>query len=341
MTYDYAVFVGKFQPVHAGHVAVIKHALKLSEKLIIVIGSADKAPDIRNPFTVEDRVKLIKLSVSEAEAARIEFIPQVDYTYNDDRWIASIQTAVSTITLRDFKAGPNKIAIVGYEKDHTSYYLKKFPQWEFIAAEQHKELNSTDFRKLLFEERYFDDYVVNVRVLDWLTRWQETAEFKRLQKEYVYVRDYKDSWAAAPYAPTFVTVDALVRQSGHLLLVTRRHQPGSGLWALPGGFVNQTETLEEAAIRELYEETRLDIPKPVLKGSLVKRMTFDDPNRSARGRTISECFDFKLNDSFDLPKVKGSDDAEKAFWLPFSEVVKNRNKFFEDHYEIVAFMTGL
>jgi len=349
--YDYLCYLGRFQPIHCGHVHVIRKALEMCQTLIMVIGSDQKAPDIRDPFSTKERIKLITLSLTTEERERIKFVPQVDYMYNDDRWIASIQTAVQTLILNEpWRPDAVKVGIVGYDKDHTTYYLKKFPQYEFVSITPINGQNSTDFRKALFEDntKLWSSYCANEKVISWLQDWKyghigakSNDEYKRLVREYEHVRDYKKGWEKSPYPPTFVTVDAIVRQSGHILLVTRRDMPGEGLWALPGGFVNQTETLEEAVIRELYEETRIDIPKPVLKGSMVARRTFDNPNRSTRGRTITECFDIKLNDGFDLPKVKGGDDADKAFWVPYVEVVLNRDKFFEDHFHMLSGMVGL
>jgi bifunctional NMN adenylyltransferase/nudix hydrolase len=344
MQHDYLVYIGRFQPIHCGHVHVIRKALEICETLIMVIGSDQKAADIRDPFSTKERIKLITLSLKPEERQRIRFVPQVDYMYNDDRWIASIQASVNTLILNEpWSADGKTVGIIGYDKDHTTYYLKKFPQYEFVSITPINGQNATDFRKALFEDnlKVWKSYCATDAVYEWLLAWDETDEYKRLVREYEHIRDYKKGWEKAPYPPTFVTVDAVVRQSGHLLLVTRRDQPGEGLWALPGGFVNQTESLEEAVIRELYEETRIDVPKPVIKGSITGRRVFDNPNRSTRGRTITECFDIKLNDGFDLPRVKGSDDADKAFWVPYAEVVLNRDKFFEDHFSMIQAMVGL
>ena len=159
-----------------------------------------------------------------------------------------------------------------------------------------------------------------------------------LRAEYQMIKKYKEAWKAAPFPPTFMTVDAVVVQSGHILLVKRGDMPGKGLWALPGGFLNQEETMLDGAIRELKEETKIKVPVPVLKGSIKGSKTFDAPNRSSRGRTITQAFFIDLGVG-DLPKVKGSDDAEKAFWVPFNKV--KQEKMFEDHFAIIDYFLNI
>jgi bifunctional NMN adenylyltransferase/nudix hydrolase len=78
------------------------------------------------------------------------------------------------------------------------------------------------------------------------------------------------------------------------------------------------------------------VPEPVLRGSIVDQEVFDDPNRSSRGRTITHCFLIKLRDDTALPKVKGSDDADKALWIPISEL--RPEDHFEDHYHMIQAM---
>jgi bifunctional NMN adenylyltransferase/nudix hydrolase len=112
------------------------------------------------------------------------------------------------------------------------------------------------------------------------------------------------------------------------------------LWALPGGFLEGSESLLSGSLRELTEETGLKVPEKVLRGSLVESDEFADPKRSERGRVITHAFYFKLNDSMDLPKVKGKSDAKKAMWVPLWEVMLKPYMFFEDHKMIIDRFIG-
>jgi len=107
---------------------------------------------------------------------------------------------------------------------------------------------------------------------------------------------------------------------------------------LPGGYLNPDETLVDCVLRELKEETKIDVPLKVLKGSIVHNKEFDDPKRSERGRIITHCYLIQLPNSKRLPKVKAADDAQEAFWLPLSEV--SAMTFFEDHAFIIRNMMG-
>ena len=140
-----------------------------------------------------------------------------------------------------------------------------------------------------------------------------------------------------PYAPTFLTCDAVVVQSGHVLLVKRGANPGKGLWALPGGFVNQNERIQDACMRELREETRLKVPLPVLHGSVKNKEVFDHPDRSLRGRTVTQAFYIELPPG-KLPQVKGGDDAASAKWVPLAFV--REEEMYEDHYHILTHFLG-
>lgn len=345
--YDYCCFIGRFQPFHSGHYSVVKKALEVSENLIIVIGSHNTAQDIRNPLCSEAR-KIIITNTLASEGInmdRIHFVFQEDHLYNEERWISGIQTAVISIANRKWTPDPIKIGLIGYTKDHTSYYLRKFPHWETIDCTPENDISATQIRDHFFTHGFSTPdwgFGINDTHRRLITQAFETAiERHSLDAEFRVIQEYRKSWQDTPYPVTFQTVDALVTQSGHILLVRRGAYPGYGYWAMPGGFVDQTETLEEACLRELREETKLTVPTPVLKGSIASVKTFDHPNRSTRGRTITQCYHIKLADQDKLPKIKGSDDADKAIWMPLSEFVTMRQYMFEDHFSIIENMLGI
>lgn len=153
---------------------------------------------------------------------------------------------------------------------------------------------------------------------------------------------YRQAWAAAPYPPVFVTVDALLRcrvphegaQQDHILLIRRAHAPGLGLWALPGGFLEPRERLLQGALRELAEETQLGVLAPTLVEALVGVAVFDHPDRSQRGRTITHAHYFDLK-TRQLPAVTAADDAALAQWVPVSVLPAMEEEFFEDHFHIL------
>lgn len=339
--FDYLVFIGRFQPFHIGHRAVIMRALELAERVIVVIGSADKPRDPKNPWTASERAAMIIGNTFEGYLSRIKVTKVRDQIYNDQKWAADVQNAVTSATLSDgWTDRPPKIGLIGHNKDETSFYLKMFPQWgDVVEHEMNEEVNATDLRTLLFEGKnmkYLESLVPR-DVYQMIDRFRNTSDYARLVDEYDIIKKYKQSWEVAPYPATFVTADAVVIQSGHVLLIERKAAPGSGLLALPGGFVNQSERVEAAALRELREETRLKVPEPVLRGSIKQSKVFDAPSRSLRGRTITHAFLIELP-AGPLPKVKGSDDARKAMWVPLHEVKSDR--MFEDHYDIVQYFIG-
>jgi bifunctional NMN adenylyltransferase/nudix hydrolase len=172
-----------------------------------------------------------------------------------------------------------------------------------------------------------------------LKEFSTTEDYQQIIREREFVETYKKQFASLPYPPVFVTVDAVVVQSGHVLMIKRRSEPGKGLWAIPGGFLNAATdaSVQDAMIRELREETGIKVPAPVLVGSIKLSKVFDAIGRSTRGRTITHAFNIVLPDG-PLPKVKGMDDAEKAKWVPIADV--DPSTCYEDHHDIIQHFVG-
>ena len=358
--FDLLVFVGRFQPLHLEHKRIIDIALQKSKNVLVLVGSAGKARTIRNPFTFEERKQMIRGSYNLNQASmddgsydrnidnRLIVKPLYDKTYNDAAWIKQVQTVVLDTALyvanngNSFHAsGYNdiKVGLIGASKDNTSYYLKMFPQYKSVNVEIEADVHATAIRERYLEFGSIDGDNLPNSVSEFLFAFRETPEHSALASELAFVRDYQKQWEAAPYPVKHATVDSVVEQSGHILLVKRKAEPGKGLWALPGGHLNEYETQLDGAIRELREETKIKVPEAVLRGSIRDHETFDDPYRSTLGRVITKAYHFKLADDVTLPKVKGADDAEKAKWVPISEL--REEDFFDDHYFIIQYFLGL
>ncbi|QDH71318.1 bifunctional nicotinamide-nucleotide adenylyltransferase/Nudix hydroxylase [Marilutibacter alkalisoli] len=347
MEYDYLVFIGRFEPFHNGHAAVARLALGRARKLILLVGSADTPRTIRNPWTVAEREVMVRAALA-GDDQRLIVRPLRDHLYNEALWVAAVQRSVAEAIKSDGGAADAKIGLIGQDKDASSYYLQEFPQWPLVDVQHTATLSATELRRYLFEANRLDSHggLMLIRanvpgpVFDMLEAFRKNSPaFTQLVAEHRFIDQYRAAWAEAPYPPTFVTTDAVVVHSGHVLLVRRRAEPGKGLWALPGGFVHQEESILASCLRELREETRLKVPVPVLKGSIKGQHVFDHPERSQRGRTVTHAFHFDFP-AGDLPPVRGGDDADKARWFPVSEALEMGPQLYEDHLHILEFFLG-
>jgi len=97
----------------------------------------------------------------------------------------------------------------------------------------------------------------------------------------------------------FLTIDIIIRYQDGIVLIERKNYPYG--WALPGGFVDIGESLEDAAVREAKEETSLDV-------TLIEQFyAYSKPDRDPRFHTVSVVF---IGDGKGV--LKGMDDAKKA-----------------------------
>lgn len=376
MPYKTAVLIGRFSPYHLGHKALIERALELGDRLLILIGSTEQARSLRNPFTFEERYSMIA-DDQRSNASRITILSLPDDPYDMQAWIKRVQDAVRIGT-----ADRNSdVVLIGSEKDaRTSQYLNLFPQWKLVTIDAHapdgRTLDATSLRDAYFDigdatREETDGILVGSKIeeikhmipsstqqfllkfaINGLLGNPTSESFRGLRREMKFAKSYRTGWRYADHPsvpPIFVTVDAVVWQAGHVILVKRRDYPGKGLGALPGGFLNAGEELVDGAIRELREETSIDVPEGILRNSIKASYVFDTPHRSSRGRVISHGFLFDLDGEYmsrgmrrgkhQLAKIVGSDDAEKASWIPVNELDPRR--MFEDHFFITKRMLSM
>ncbi len=138
---------------------------------------------------------------------------------------------------------------------------------------------------------------------------------------------------------SFSVANCVITCGNYILLITRKGHPGKGLVALPGGRLETQEPPSQGALRELYEETDIQIPTQKLLSCFVKQGYFDDPDRSPIARSYAYVFFYHLGFSV-CPKVTAQSDALHAQWHLLDDIWKIEQCFFADHYQIIQTMLG-
>lgn len=334
-SYDKAVFIGRMQPFHIGHLVNIRKALEVGEQVIIILGSSKRARSPKNPFSDAERIAMVKASLTPDEVSRIKFVPIADNLYSDTAWIAAVQQSVMQMQ-------EEKVALVGHNKDGDGRHLEMFQAWDFVDSElvcKHEGMpyHASDFRKDMFEMGgVFPDKWQDVfpeSVYEMIKSFMSSDIYKELVSDYCYYKNYPKEWGVGPH----LTTDAVVVSCGHVLMVERGANPGKGTLALPGGFLNPEETFLEGMLRKLKEETKIKVPPGRLMSEVKEWNLFDHPKRSLRGRVITNAAYIPLSFKTGLPRVKGGDDAAKAMWVSLAEIEQRQEEIYEDHYSIIKY----
>ena len=253
--FDVLVFIGRFQPVHAGHQKVFEEGLARASRLYVLVGSTEQPRNLRNPFSFDERAQMISGSVSKP--ARTTTLALPDVAYNDQVWISSVLVAVERQLLADgLDPKTAKVGLIGHKKDASSYYLALFPKWESVAVAPLGRLSATGLRDDYLRQGVIDASALPTATQDFLHTFKASKDYANLHEERGFIDAYRATWADSPYPPTFVTTDALIVQAGHILLVRRADFPGRGLSALPGGFLHAGENLIDGMLRELRRKQK-------------------------------------------------------------------------------------
>jgi bifunctional NMN adenylyltransferase/nudix hydrolase len=335
---------------------VIEQALSVANLVLITVGSAN-APRRHDflPFTAAEREQMVRLMFSAEDNLRLRFA-YVEDQGNMPRWTSLIREAANAIAPDN-----TDITLIGHSKDRSSFYLKAFPGWDSIEVGNFGGLSATNFRSAYFssdavvcEDLNFDG--IDDNVAEWLKDFWTTDAYEELAAEAAKcANDVKTYGRIDPetgekvYGP-YLAADAIIIQGDQVLMIERGGHPYRGCLAFPGGFVEADEDVVDAAIRETVEETGLKVPEMVMRRSYLGTETFSAPHRDPRGRVVSFASLFHLNPSppasmtdpkeiekfLALPRVKGSDDARKAFWTPISKLDRSQMAF--DHYSVLQKM---
>lgn len=306
-----AVVMGEFQLPTAADIALLRHTLGGFQRCVVALTWAGAAASPAHPFSWRERAAVLRRSVPDG--SRLEFLP-VRQHYEDRRALRLVERALHLAPGWPVESA-RAADLAALERLHALYGAQD-PQVtvDGIATQLPPPVVAT------------------------LRSWIGTPAFERLRGERRKMAEEQAVWARVPWPVTLVTVDAVVRAAGHLLLIRRGRAPGQGLWALPGGFLEPGDTLLQSALRELAEETGL--PAGRVQDALRAVKVFDAPSRSQRGRIVNHAHFFELGDTT-LPPVQGGDDAAAARWVPVAQLASLEPRLHDDHFHILDEFLGL
>lgn len=124
------------------------------------------------------------------------------------------------------------------------------------------------------------------------------------------------------------TVDVIIEQNSRILMIRRKNEPYKGCLALPGGFVDEGERIEDAARREANEETSLNIHLVGVLG------VYSDSKRDPRGHLISTVFVGIVPSDNVSVEASAQDDASEVEWINLEAIIKSNIAF--DHKKILS-----
>ncbi|MFT3718966.1 NUDIX domain-containing protein [Pseudorhodoferax sp.] len=338
---DLVVCIGRFQPFHLGHRAVLLQALAQARRCLVLLGSAHQPRTPRQPWTWQERAEMLRLALPEAERERVELRPLRDL-YDEQRWAASVRRAAHEL------APDGRVLLAAHFKDASSAWLRDFPAWKLWTVDGFGPYDSRTVRDALLgaapgqaqEALARMAPLLHPNTQEFLRGWLDAGHLPALAEEWRALARGRAEWAGAPYPPVFVTVDAVIRCQDQVLLIRRGQAPGRGLLAVPGGFLEPRDTVYQSAVRELEEETGLAMLEPALRRCLKSVAVFDAPDRSQRGRTITHAHYFDLGDRA-LPAVQAGDDARDVEWVPIARLPELEDQFHDDHFQILDHFLGL
>lgn len=192
--YKLAVIIGRMQFLHNGHIHLFREAAKKADQLLVLVGSADKAPSPSNPFSYADRERVIREAISEIfpDCGHLVGVKPLADDYREEQWQLNVMNAVTAycdeqMPETGLRITDKDIVLVGHEKDDSSYYLRSFPQWAFYNAPNDRGLNATDFRKELFDLEPQKDYTFLPRLYDLLQSLdkKDGAELSKIIQDYI------------------------------------------------------------------------------------------------------------------------------------------------------------
>lgn len=322
---QHLAYLSSFQPLTENDEQVVGAALASADRVTLIVGSARSSRSSHlNPLSLRERVDLLEQVYSrEVSSGRIAIAHLADHLYQNASWELDLATLVK-------ERGIDGFAVRRDEKGKRDRQLSRVAPVLAGAANSMSQRRREEILAVWYSGGPMP--YLGGGAIAAMCELRGSAHFEWLKEEWQFNLEYRAAWAKTPYPVKFLTADACIECNGRVLLVRRGNWPGKGLWALPGGFLEDDETVDEAAARELGEETNLELTLEQAQQWLVRQGLFDLPYRDGRGRLVTGGYYFQVPGDV-LPDVEALDDADEVWWAPVEQIPPDL--MMADHFDIM------
>lgn len=320
------VVIGRFQPLHNGHVALIRTSMENCEKTLILVGSPNKSLDHKNILTIAQRIELLWEVLGSPEDNPGLMIKELPDHPQNSVWIADIIGRIHGIT---DDCPPNEVTIYTSEKDKVFYESNFIYSVVYLGS---NGLSATKIREYLYDKAdpkgLFDSVPKETQAL--MVDIVDTDLFKDLRQEYISCTAglARATLAHAFNNPIEPVCHAAVLHKNKLLLVKRRSVRGNGQWAIPGGFLEKGESTKDGALRELFEETGVSLEgRNAAQLAVCVEENLDDLSV----RTLGINYLFVVAEEEKIDVFIDESEVSEYKWVPMGDILEEKEILFYNH----------
>lgn len=318
------LIIGRFQPVHDGHLSIIERSLKENDHTLILVGSSNKLPDFKNPFTAQERLKLLHDNLGEANYTLVSLKDKP----TDDEWIQDVIATVMNV-----EDDPTQVTLYCAPKDE-DWYRKNllYP----IVTLDNISISATQVRHAWYlDELWTVNKSLPKATKDFLEKHHDR---ERLTTEYITTKDSAMfKLQGHPFRNPMEPVSFAVITQGNKLLVGRRKGArGYGQLGLLGGYIENTETTLDGCMREVSEESGIDLRSLITEGRARCLLQSITENLDDIGtRTIGINYLFLISPDVDLELTPDGTETSELTWVSLKDVLEERELLFYNHNQVV------
>lgn len=322
---ELGIIIGRFQPFHNGHKALIDKALKECKKVLVLVGSSNKLPNHKNPLTTEERMKMVEGTYGNSIVLRgLADNPSLT------EWVGNVYGHYMAIT---GDIDPTLVNL--YTGDSTAEFYNEYFAVRVVTAQVQGLPESKDIlRKLYYGQFSMGSSLLPSQTRQRLIPLMKTTHWDRMCLEHRTCKAREaEAFLGHKYNnPIEPVAHAVVVRGDKILLVKRNSTTGYGQWACPGGFVQGDETTVEAALRELKEETGVDL---IGKRAVQMACCVEENLEGLSVRSLGINYLFAVHREENLEITIAPEEVLKYKWGSLKDILNEKEILFYNHNLIV------